>query len=123
MNIADLADASQELAENLDREQAAENYEGPEAITLGKLSSNLSAQASTLRTLAVAKVIAENQAAMAALIAGTAATKTAAANLKIAATAIQIAGFTLSLGAAIISGNSNAVISAGKSLVDAVKTV
>lgn len=123
MNIADLADASQELAENLDQEQVAENYEGPQAITLGKLSSNLSAQASTLRTLAIAQIISENQAAMAALNAGTAATKTAAANLKIAATAIQIAGFVLSLGAAIISGNPGAVISAGNSLVDAVKTV
>ncbi len=123
MSIADLADASQKLAEYLDQEQAAENYEGPEAITLGKLSSNLSAQASTLRTLAVAQVIADSQAAMAALTVGTAAAKTAAGKLKIAATAIHIAGLVLSLGAAVISGNPGDVISAGSSLASAVKTL
>jgi hypothetical protein len=121
MDIFDLADASQDLAEDLDKEQAAENYEGPEAITLGKLSSNLSALASTLRTLAVAQVITDNQAAMAALNAGTAAAKSAAGNLKTATTAIQVAGLVLSLGAAIISENPGAIISAGSSLVTAVK--
>lgn len=123
MDIFDLADASQDLAEDLDKEQAAENYEGPEAITLGKLSSNLSALASTLRTLAVAQVITDNQAAMAALNAGTAAAKSAAGNLKTATTAIQVAGLVLSLGAAIISENPGAIISAGSSLVTAVKKI
>jgi hypothetical protein len=123
MSIADLADASQELAENLDQEQAELSYEGPLAITLGKLSSNLSAQASTLRTLAVAQVIADSQAAMNALTDGTAAAKKAADNLKIAGTAIKIAGLVLSLGAAVISENPGLIISTGTALVTAVKTL
>ena len=121
MSIADLADASQELAENLDQQQGAENYEGPQAIALGELSSRLSAQASALRTLAVAQGLADSQDAMAALAAGTEAAKTAARNLKIAAAAIQIAGLVLSLGAAVISENPGAVISAGWGVVAAVK--
>jgi hypothetical protein len=123
MSVADLADASQALAENLDQEQAAANYEGPQAITLGKLASNLSAQASTLRTLAVAQEIAGSQAAMKALTTGTTAAKTAANNLKIAATAIQIAGLVLSLGAAVISENPDGIISAGSALETAAQNL
>ena len=123
MDIKELADACQELAENLDEEQAALNYEGPQAITLGKLSSNLSSQASTLRTLAVTQIITNSADAMKALTNGTDAAKKAAGNLKVAATAIQIAGLTLSLGAAVISENPSAVISAGSDLVTAVKNL
>lgn len=116
MNIFDLADASQELAEDLDKEQAALNYEGTLAITLGKLSSNLLTQASTLRTLAVAQVITDSQDAIKALTAGTTAAKAALKKLQVAATAIKIAGLVLSLGAAVISENPGAVISAGLAL-------
>jgi hypothetical protein len=123
MCISDFADASQALAENLDQEQAALSYSGIQAITLGKLSSNLSAQASTLRTLAVAQMITDNQAAMKALADGTTAAKAAANNLKIAAAAIQIAGLVLSLGATIISEDPVAVIAAGESLSTAVSTL
>jgi hypothetical protein len=123
VDLSDLADACQALAEDLDQEQAAENYEGAEAITLGKLSSNLSAQASTLRTLAVAQVIANSQDALKALGAGTTAAKRAAGNLKTAATAIQIAGLVLSLGAAVISGNPAALVSAGGGIATAVNTL
>lgn len=123
MNIADLAKVCQELAKILDQKRSAENYEGPEAIKLGKLSSNLSAQASTLRTLAVAQIIVDSQAAMAALAAGTAAAKTAVDNLKIATTAIQLAGLVLSLGAAVISENPKAVISAGKDIETAISAL
>jgi transaldolase len=51
---------------------------------------------------------------METLQSGTTATKTAAENLKIAATAIQIAGLVLSLGAAVISSNPGAIIATGK---------
>jgi len=120
MDITELADACQELAENLDEEQAALHYEGPQAITLGKLSSNLSTQASTLRTLAVAQIITDSADAMKALTSGTDAAKKAAGNLRDAATAIKIAGLTLSLGAAVISENPGAIVSAGSDLVTAV---
>ncbi|NPT47175.1 hypothetical protein GNZ12_38975 [Paraburkholderia sp. 1N] len=123
MDINDLADASQSLAEDLDQEQAAESYEGAQAITLGKLSSNLSAQASTLRTLAVAQVITSSAAAVSALTDGTQAANSAVSKLKDAASAIQIAGLVLSLGAAIITENPGTVISAGNSLVTAVKAL
>jgi hypothetical protein len=109
------------LAEQLDEEQAAENYEGPEAITLGKLSANLSAQASTLRTLALAQAIANSADAVQALTTGTAAANKATQVLKEAETAIQIAGLVLSLGAAVISRDPAAVIAAGSGIVTAVK--
>jgi hypothetical protein len=121
MDTNDLADACQALAEDLDKEQAALNYAGPQAITLGKLSANLSAQASTLRTLAVANTIASSQAAVKAVTDGTTAVKDAVTKLQQAASAIQIAGLVLSLGAAIISENPGSIISASTSLVNAVK--
>ena len=115
----DLADACQELAEKLDEEQASDNYEGAEAITLGKLSANLSSQASTLRTFAISEVITQSQTAMNALNDGTSAAVKASTNLKEAGKDIQMVGFVLSLGAAVISGNPNSVIAAGKALVAA----
>jgi hypothetical protein len=120
MDTTDFADACQSLAENLDEEQAALHYEGAQAITLGKLSSNLSAQASTLRTLVVANALVGNDDAMKALNDGTAATKNAAESLKVADKAIQISGLVLSLGAAIISMNPTAVINASNSLITVV---
>ena len=123
MNIAELADAIQNLAETLDQEQAEENYQGPQAMTLGKLSANLSAQASTLRTLVVAQSLVESKDAITAVASGTAAAKAAAANLKAAGTAIQIAGMVLSLAAAVISEDPVAVVSAAKTLVAAAGTL
>ncbi len=123
MDITELADACQSLAENLDGERAKLNYEGPQAIKLGELSSNLISQASTLRTLAVAQAITGSTGAMTALTNGTDAAKKAAGKLKDAATAIQIAGLILSLGAAVISENPGAVISVGSGLVTALNNL
>lgn len=123
MDISELADACQSLAETLDQEQADENYEGQEAMTLGKLSANLSAQASTLRTLAVAQAIQQSQEAQKAIENGTNAAKNAVKNLKNAGQAIQISGLALTLGAAVISGSPQTIISTGKDLVDAVKNL
>ena len=120
MDPSDLADACQALAETLDDEQRALNFEGQEAITLGKLSANLSAQASTLRTLVVAAAIANSASVVTALKDATTAANQAAGNLKVAASAIQIAGLVLSVGAAVISENPGAIISAGTNLVSAV---
>lgn len=121
MDMSDLADACQELAEQLDEEQAAENFEGAEAITLGKLSANLSTQASTLRTLVVAQAIAQSTDAVKAVQSATASANQATQHLKDAQTAIQIAGLVLSLAAAIISQNPGAVITAGTAIVSAVQ--
>jgi hypothetical protein len=123
MDPSDLADACQALAENLDDEQRALNFEGQQAITLGKLSANLSAQASTLRTLVVADAIANSASAVAALKDATTAAKQAAGSLQVAATAIQIAGLVLSVGAAVISENPGAIVSAGTNLVNAVRNL
>jgi hypothetical protein len=120
MDAGDLADACQALAENLDEEQKALSYAGQQAITLGKLSANLSAQASTLRTVVVAAAIANSATAAEALKDGTDAANQAAGKLKQAASAIQIAGLVLSLAAAVISENPAAIISASTSLVTAV---
>jgi hypothetical protein len=120
MDAADLADACQALAENLDQEQTALNYSGQKAITLGKLSTNLSAQACTLRTLVVANAIANSADAVTALKNGTASANDAANRLKVAAAAIKIAGLVLSLGAAVISENPGAIVSAASALVGAV---
>jgi hypothetical protein len=123
MDMTDLANACQSLAENLDKEQAALNYTGQAAITLGKLSTNLSAQASTLRTLVVAQTIANTANAVKVLTAATTAANTAAGKLTDAAAAIKIAGLLLSLGAAVISENPGAIVSAGGSLVTAVQAL
>jgi hypothetical protein len=80
-------------------------------------------QASTLRTLAVAQIIANSTGAMQELSAGTAAAKSATEHLKEAETAIQIAGLVLSLAAAIISRDPSAVIAAGKGIVTAVQAL
>ncbi len=121
MDLGDLADACQTLSETLDKEQAAENYEGQEAMTLGKLAANLSAQATTLRTFAVADIIASSQEAINALKTGTQAINDAVDKLKIAAQAIQIAGLVLGLSAAIISQNLSGITSSAGKLIDAVK--
>jgi hypothetical protein len=123
MDFSDLADACQALAENLDEEQIALNYAGPYAVTLGKLSTNLSAQASTLRTLAVAEAIKQNNEAVTALANATTAANNAAGKLKQAASAIQIAGLALSLGAAVISENPGSIISASSNLFNAVNAL
>jgi hypothetical protein len=120
MDTADFAQACQDLAEKLGQEQKAMKYEGSQATTLGERSTNLSAQAATLRTLVVASAIANNDDAVKALSDGTSAAKKAATNLKDAATAIQVSGLVLSLGAAIISKNPVAVINASTSLVKAI---
>jgi len=123
MDAADLADAFQALAESLDKLRAADNYGGPQAGTLGKLSAELSAQASRLRTLVVAVAITNSGDAVAALEDGTAAANNAAKKLKLAQSAIQIAGLALSLGAAVISENPGALITAASGLITAVKTL
>jgi hypothetical protein len=123
MDISDLADACQALAEDMDKEQAALSYAGQKAITLGKLSANLSAQASTLRTLVVADAITNSAAAVQALKDGTMAANNAVKKLKQAESAIRIAGLVLSLGAAVISENPGSILSASTSLVNAVKTL
>ena len=123
MDTADLADACQSLAEDLDNEQAALNYTGPQAITLGKLSSNLSAQASSLRTLVVADAIGQSAEAVRAVKDGTVAINTAVKKLQDAGKAIKIAGLVLSLGAAIISENPVSVIASAENLLNGVNGI
>lgn len=123
MDMSDFADACQSLAENLDKEQCALNYEGPNAATLGKLSVNLSAHASTLRTLVVAEAIANSADAVAAVKKATIAANNAADKLKQAVSAIRIAGLVLSVGVAVISENPKSIISASTNLVNAVKAL
>jgi hypothetical protein len=120
MDISDLADACQKLAEDLDNEQAALHYAGSQAITLGKLSTNLSAQACTLRTLVVANAIMNSTDAIAQLKEATKQANAAVTKLKAAASAIQIAGLVLTLSAAIVSENPTSVVSAAKNLISAV---
>ena len=81
MDTAGLADACQSLAEDLDNEQVALNYTGAQAITLGKLSTNLSAQASALRTLVVADAINKSANAVQAVKNGTTAINTVEYNI------------------------------------------
>ncbi|MHB1269013.1 MAG: hypothetical protein ACYCY2_15655 [Acidithiobacillus ferriphilus] len=121
MDTADLADACQALAEELDKKQAALNYTGEQATTFGKLSANLSAQVCSLRTLVVADAINSSNDAVNAIKDGTEAVNTAVKNLQDAANAIRIAGLVLSLGAAIISENPGSIISSARDVLDAVK--
>ncbi|MHB9044204.1 hypothetical protein [Acidithiobacillus sp.] len=121
MDTADLADACQALAEEFDKKQAALNYTGAQATTLGELSANLSAQASSLRTLVVADAINSSNDAVNAIKDGTEAVNTAVKNVQDAADAIRIAGLVLSLGAAIISENPGSVIASARDVLDAVK--
>jgi hypothetical protein len=121
MDTADLADACQALAEDFDKKQAALNYTGAQATTFGELSAELSAQACSLRTLVVADAINNSNDAVKAIKDGTEAANAAVKNLQGAADAIQIAGFVLSLGAAIISENPGSVISSARDVMDAVK--
>ena len=123
MDTFDLADACQSLAEDLHAQQRALNFTGPQAIELGKLSVNLSALASTLRTIAVADAIGNSEAAVQGVKSATQAAKDAAGNLNEAAAAIKVAGLVLSLGAAVISEDPGTVISSAKDLVDAVSGV
>jgi len=123
MDVADLADACQALAETLDNLRAAYKYGGPQAVKLGELSANLSAQASTLRTLVVADAITDSTDAVAALKDGTAAANDAGKRLTRVESAIQIAGQVLTFGAAVISENPGAVITAASGLISAVKTL
>jgi hypothetical protein len=122
-DLIELANACQALAEKLDKEQAAENYEGQQAITLGKLATNLSALASTLRTAIVSETIANNEDAMAKLGQATQDAIDATDNLKTASTAIKIAGHLLTLGAAVISENPGAIISAAVSIASDVQAL
>jgi hypothetical protein len=123
MDTAGLAEACQSLAEDLDNEQVALNYTGPQAITLGKLSSNLSAQASSLRTLVVADAINKSAQAVQAVKNGTTAINTAVKKLQDAGKAIKIAGLVLSLCGSIISENPGSVIANAQNLINAVSDI
>jgi hypothetical protein len=69
----------------------------------------------------VADAINNSNDAVKAIKDGTEAANAAVKNLQGAADAIQIAGFVLSLGAAIISENPGSVISSARDVMDAVK--
>lgn len=121
LDLSDLADSCQALAEDLDSEQQALSYAGAQAVTLGKLSASLSAEATILRTIAVSNEIASSADAVAALSGATDAANEAVSKLKDAAAAIQIAGLVLSVVAGIISEKPSAIVSSGKDLIAAVR--